>query len=118
MPGQETMNPTDKETGQLADLSWHTLDLGDAQLADGPMARFVAEFAAVHAEAGGQAGFALFMRHESPGRLHCTVRLYYSPLAAAAALAAGALRCPRPQTDGLSLVAGDDDAWRVLFPGR
>ncbi len=97
---------------------WHTLDLGDAQLADGPLARLAAEFAAAHAEAGRPASMALFVRHESEGRLHCAVRLYYSPAATAAARTAGAVRCPRPQPDGLGLVAGADEAWRALFPER
>jgi len=56
------------------------------------------------------------MRHESEGRLHCEVRVYFSPAAADVAKAVGAIACKKPASNGLSLLAGPDESWSVLFP--
>jgi hypothetical protein len=97
---------------------WHVLSLGDAQLADAELARVTAAFGAAFAAAARPPGMALFARHETAGRLHCELKLYFAPAATAAARAAGAARCPRPAPEGLGLVAGGEEAWAALFPER
>jgi hypothetical protein len=97
---------------------WFAASLGDPLLADEPLDRVRALFRSAHARAGGPADMAVFVRHESEGRLHCEVRAYFSPSAAGLAREVGAEPCERPSPDGLSLLAGAPESWRALFPGR
>ena len=60
---------------------------------------------------------AVFIRHESEGRLHCEVKAYFSPAAVSVARAVGAESCARPIPDRLNLLAGSEDSWSALFPG-
>lgn len=75
-----------------------------------------ARFLAAYVKAGRPPGMALFSRHESEGRLHCEVALYFSPAAAAVAQQFDAHPCARPSPQGLGLLAGDDACWPALFP--
>jgi hypothetical protein len=43
--------------------------------------------------------------------------IYFSPAARELADAFGANPCERPSPEDLHLVAGDDRAWQILFPG-
>jgi hypothetical protein len=97
---------------------WFSKSLGDALLAGEPMSRIDELFRAEHARAGRPRDMAVFVRHESEGRLHCEVRAYFSPASAPVASAEGAAPCDRPSPEGLSLLAGDPEAWRALFPDR
>lgn len=54
------------------------------------------------------------MRHEADGQLHCAVKVYVSPAAATVAQKLGATPCARPGKEGLSLLAGDPQAWVEL----
>ena len=58
---------------------------------------------------------AIFIRHESEGRLHCKVNAYFSPAAGAVAEAVGARPCSKPAPDGLGLLAGAKESWALLF---
>lgn len=100
--------------------SWFTQNLGDAMLAGNALDRIRASFAdELFADEDEQAGRAderaVFVRHESEGRLHCEVRVYFSPAAACLAEALGASPCNPPSRDGLSLLAGREEAWSALF---
>ncbi len=95
---------------------WFRANLGEALLA-GPLledvkARFLQAFEA----SARPSGMAAFFRHESEGRLHCEIYVYFSPGAAAMARAMAAEPCPRPSPDGLDLLAGPEDAWSLLRP--
>lgn len=59
---------------------------------------------------------AVFVRHESEGRLHCEVHVYFSPAASALAKAFDASPCAKPSPLGLGLLAGSDKAREALFP--
>ena len=59
---------------------------------------------------------AVFTRNESEGRLHCEVIAYFSPSAAEVAKAFDAEPCEKPSRGELGLLAGDKQAWSVLFP--
>ena len=96
--------------------SWYAKDLGDATLADEALARIEALFSAAHEAAGRPADMAVFVRHESAGRLHCTVMVHFPPAAAAVARAVSAVAGPSPSPAGLGLLAGESAAWSVLFP--
>jgi len=96
--------------------SWRVKNLGDAMLAFEQQASIEQRFASGFAEAGSPTDMAAFIRHESEGRLHCDVKVYFSPKAETFAQEVNAQPCPKPSPDGLSLLAGSEDCWRLLFP--
>ncbi len=93
--------------------TWMRCNLGDATLA---AEKLELVKALVGAEPSAEAGAvaAAFFRHESEGRLHCEVWVYFTPGAAAVARTVGAGPCPPPAADGLSLLAGAPEAWTIL----
>lgn len=95
---------------------WFAKGLGDALLAGEPLGRIEELFLSEYAKAGSPRDMAIFIRHESEGRLHCEVRAYFSPASAAIAAAVDADPCDRPAPEGLSVLAGADASWRALFP--
>ena len=97
---------------------WFSKNLGDAMLASDPLYRIEGLFSPEYARAGSPADMAVFMRHESEGRLHCEIKAYFSPAAAVVAKAVDADPCARPSRDGLSLLAGSMESWPALFPER
>lgn len=92
--------------------------LGDPLLAEEPIARIEELFRSAYTRAGGPNDMAIFIRHESEGRLHCELRAFFSPASAEVAKAVDAEESDRPAPDGLSLLAGAHDAWPTLFPDR
>lgn len=85
---------------------WYTLNLGDAMLAGEAVEHIRDIFQARHAPNAGAKELAVFIRHESEGRLHCQVVAYFTPDAAEIAKELGAYPCLQPAADGLSLLAG------------
>ena len=97
-------------------MDWFSKNLGDAMLAGEAIDSVAAVFQAVFAQAGNPGEMAVFMRHESEGRLHCEVMTYFSPAAIDVARAVEAESCAKPSPVGLSLLAGSQDAVQMLFP--
>jgi hypothetical protein len=97
---------------------WFSKNLGDGMLASEPLARIEKLFLPEYVKAGSPEDIAVFIRHESEGRLHCEVKAYFSPAATVAAGAVDADPCARPSRDGLSLLAGVKESWLALFPER
>ena len=95
---------------------WFTKNLGDATLAWEPLDRIRELFLSAYEKADGSKEMAVFIRHESEGRLHCEVKAYFSPASGVVARAVDAEPCARPSPDGLSLLAGSEDSWSALFP--
>lgn len=85
-------------------------------LAFEPLAHVEELFLSEYANAGSPKEMAVFIRHESEGRLQCEVMAYFSPASEAVAKAMDADPCARPSLDGLSLLAGSAEAWSLLFP--
>lgn len=85
---------------------WHHLHLGDAMLAGVQMDAIRTHFDRYYEEAGRPLDMALYLCHESEGRLHCETVLYLSPACAYIAHKLNAASCPRPAPYGLSLLAG------------
>jgi hypothetical protein len=97
---------------------WFSKNLGDGILAVQPLGHIQEQFRSAYTNAGSPEEMALFVRHESAGRLHCDVTIYLSPASARVAEVLGATPCARPSAGGLSLLVGSDEAWSVLFPER
>ncbi len=97
---------------------WFSKNYGDGVLAGEPLGHLEELFLSVYAKAGSPREMAAFIRHESEGRLHCEVKVYFSPAAAAVAGEVDAEPCARPSPDGLGLLVGSEDAWLALFPER
>jgi len=97
--------------------TWYTCNLGDAMLAAEPMEEIRASVLSFSNHSGAAGDVAVFVRHESEGRLHCEVRLYFSPAAVDVAKDFGATACARPSPQDLGLLAGSAAAWETLFPG-
>ncbi len=97
---------------------WFSKNLGDAMLACESLARLEERLSSAYASAGSPTDMAAFIRHESEGRLHCEVKIYFSPSLVAVAREVNAEPCDKPSPDGLSILAGSQDSWLALFPER
>ncbi len=98
--------------------NWFESNLGDAMLAGESLDQVKALFLAEYEKANRPASMAVFVRHESDGRLHCEVKAYFSPASAVVAEAVDAVPCEKPDSVGLGLLAGAADSWPVFFPGN
>jgi hypothetical protein len=97
---------------------WYFLSLGDGMTAPTPADEIEAVFRRSFDAAGERKDMAVFTRPESEGRLYCEIMAYFSPAAREVAIAFDAEPCSKPAWTGLTLLAGDPDAWSVLFPER
>ena len=95
--------------------SWFLKNLGDPLLADNDLQEIKSLFTAAHATAGNPDEMAVFLRHESEGKIHCELILYLSPLLQTLAVELEAKPCRPPAISGLSLWAGSKQAWQLLF---
>ena len=95
--------------------TWYSLSLGDGMISGTVAAEIHAAFERL-LEAPASYDAAVFTRPESEGRLHCEVIAYFSPAAYDVAESFDAEPCAKPTRVGLSLLAGDEASWSVLFP--
>lgn len=95
---------------------WYSTSLGDGMTFDSAAAEIEETFAPAFAAAGSPPAMAVFTRPESEGRLHCEVIAYFSPASREVATAFEADPCAKPARTGLSLLAGGESSWSVLFP--
>ena len=65
--------------------------------------------------AGRPPEMAVFTRNENVGRLHCEVMAYFSPACGEVAKSFEAEPCEKPSREGLSLLAGDQQCWEIIF---
>ena len=98
--------------------TWYRLSLGDGIMAGTPSAEIEAEFLLAINRSGRRSEMAVFTRPESEGRLYCEVIAYFSPAAQEVAIEFDADPCQKPERGGLALLAGEQEAWSVLFPER
>ena len=90
--------------------SWRMKNLGDAMLAGDDLEDIQALFLRAYEQAGSPEDMAIYVRHEAEGRLHCEVKLYFTPASSELAEAVGARCCPSPSVEGLGLLVGSDAA--------
>ena len=86
--------------------AWFTKNLGDAMLAGEALDNLKVLFQSEYEKADYPGEMAMFIRHESEGRLHCEVKVYFSPASVAVAAAIDAVPCARPSPDDLGMQAG------------
>jgi hypothetical protein len=75
-------------------------------LASETLARIENKFIEYHRISGKPSDMALYVRHESEGRLHCEVIIYLSPASSELAREIDARACEKPSMTGLGLLAG------------
>ncbi|MEJ8569153.1 hypothetical protein [Elongatibacter sediminis] len=86
--------------------TWHRLDLEDALMAQPRLEDVRAAYAAPAQAGENRPSGAVFARYDSPGSLHCTVTLFFTPEATALARRCGAQPCEQPPHRNLELLAG------------
>ena len=96
---------------------WFMRNLGDAMLVGESLDEIKALFLSEYEKASRSKEMAAFVRHESEGRLHCEVKVYFSPATAIVAEAVNAIPCKKPSSDGLSLLAGSEKSRSFFFSG-
>ena len=96
--------------------NWFCKNLGDALLADAALDQIKSLYTDTFANSTPPEDFAIFIRHESEGHLHCEVMLYFSPTAATLARAVDAVPCGQPSATDLGLFVGSEHAHAILFP--
>ncbi|MHB1084693.1 MAG: hypothetical protein ACYCZA_07620 [Thiobacillus sp.] len=101
---------------RLAGNHWFECNLGDAMLAGDSLDAIKTLFLSAYEKASRPADMAVFVRHESEGRLHCEVKVYFSPASAGVAEAFEAIPCGKPVSYSLGLLAGSKASWPVFFP--
>ena len=85
-------------------------NLGDAMLAGDDLEDIQTLFQRAYAKAGSPEDMAIYVRHEAEGRLHCEVKLYFTPASSDFAESIGARCCPPPSSEGLGLLLGSETA--------
>lgn len=98
--------------------NWYVKNLGDAMLASEQTDQIKQLLLSAYSDASNSNEMAAYIRHESEGRLHCEVKIYFSPLSIAVAKELNAEPCRKPSPDSLSLLAGSQESWPVLFPEK
>ena len=96
--------------------TWFTSNLGDAMLAAESLDQIKALFLSEYKKSDSPKKMAIFVRHESEGRLHCEVKVYFSPATAIVAKAVNAISCNKPVANDLGLLVGSKESWSVFFP--
>lgn len=95
--------------------TWFYKSLGDAMTATEATDQIRESVISALEAAGNPIDMAVFSRSDSD-RLHCEISVYFSPKAAKVAQSFEAQPCDQPIRKGLDLLAGDPNAWSVLFP--
>jgi len=94
---------------------WYMLNLGDPLLAEAALQQIKQHFQSEFSKSPRREDMAIFFRHESEGRLHCELKLYFTPAAGAVANRLHASTCAQPAADDLGLLAGTDAARSNCF---
>lgn len=91
-------------------------NIGDAMFADESIDQIKSIILSAYSSTNRPNDMAAFIRHESEGRLHCEVIIYFSPSLTTVTKDINAEPCNKPAPDDLHLLAGSPHAWTTLFP--
>lgn len=94
--------------------TWFTKNLGDAMLAEESLGHIKALFTEAYEKTNNPKDMAVFIRHDSEGRLHCEVNVYFTPATVSVAKAVDAIPCQIPSSESLGLLVGSEHAWDIL----
>ncbi|OZG73178.1 hypothetical protein BTA51_11860 [Hahella sp. CCB-MM4] len=81
---------------------WYRKNLGDALLADVALSEIQTKACDMLQQTQSQEEAPVYYRHESEGRLHCELIVYFSPAAEQLARAFEAIPCSPPSLSGMS----------------
>ena len=95
--------------------TWFYKSLGDAMTASEATDQIREALLSSREAAGNPTDMAVFSRSDSD-HLHCEISVYFSPRAGNLAKTFDAQACDQPLRNGLDLLAGDPQAWSILFP--
>ncbi len=95
---------------------WFLKNLGDPILAHDQQEQIKQLLLSVYARSNRPTEMAAFIRHESEGRLHCELKIYFSPMFVSVAREVDAQPCEKPAPDGMSILVGAQESWGILFP--
>ena len=95
--------------------NWFKKNLGEDVFAEESLDHIKSLFLSEYKKVNCPDDMAIFIRRETEGRLHCEVKIYFSPASAAVAHKVDALPCIKPSSDGLDFLAGSEKARAVLF---
>ena len=84
--------------------SWMRKNLGDPMLVDETLESIKAVLQTTREKSSCRDDMEIFIRHESEGRLHCEVIVYFSPSMTEVANAFNAEPCKKPSQSGLDLL--------------
>ncbi len=96
--------------------TWYCCNLGDAMLAAPALDGIEAQVLTALANDVNADGCAVYYRHESEGRLHCDLVVYFSPQAGRMPIEVKLRACAKPDKQGLSLLVGEASSWAIFFP--
>lgn len=88
---------------------WFRKSLGDALLADVAISEITTAFQQIYGDNSGTKQAAVYLRHESEGRLQCEAIAYFTPASQALAQQLGACPCAQPYLDDLGLLVGEGE---------
>lgn len=98
--------------------SWFKKHLGDGILAHSPCAEIKEAFESECYSSEQLSEMAVLIQQNSDGQLHCEVTAYFSPATADLAQSFNAIACNQPSPENLSLLAGNKESWKLLFPNE
>ena len=96
--------------------NWFTKNLSDAMFAFEEQEQIKELTLSAYKSAENSSEMAVFFRHEAEGRVHCEVKIYFTPMLADVAREVNAELCEKPSPYGLSLLAGAKESLVIFFP--
>lgn len=95
--------------------NWFKKELGDGILAHSICAEIKEIFETEYCTTENLLEIAVFIEQNSNSNLHCEVTAYFSPATIHLAQALDAKPCLKPQPENISLLAGSEVCWKMLF---
>lgn len=95
--------------------TWFKKQLGDGILAHSPCMEIKDAFEKEYYPTKHISEMAVFIQQNSNTQLHCEVTACFSPATADLARVFNAELCNRPLPENLSLLAGEEESWKLIY---